>query len=77
MSFITTPFEHNPSCATRKAWLDHGMAGCLMNEPEPDAGRVQRNQLAGAQSLPVQSHAFGLDLSEEERKALIIFLRTV
>ena len=63
------PFEHNGSVATLEEWFDKRR---LRNDYVPSGFRG-----AGVKSRPVTGHPFGLDLSAEDRKALIAFLKTL
>jgi hypothetical protein len=64
------PFEHNGSVATLEDWFDRR--------------RLEDNYVPtgwmgppGVKSRAVRGHEFGLDLADEERRALIAFLRTL
>lgn len=63
------PFEHNGSVATLEDWFDPKR---LRDDFVPAAH-------PGARPVPraVKGHEFGLDLSPEEKKALIAFLKTL
>ena len=63
------PLEHNGSVATLEDWFDKRR---LRNDYVPTGFRG-----AGVKHRPVKGHAYGLDLSPEDRKALIAFLRTL
>ena len=63
------PLEHNGSVATLEDWFDPRR---LLEDYEPTGFRR-----FGVQHQAVKGHRFGLDLSEEERRALIAFLRTL
>ena len=77
---VRGPFEHNGSCSTLEDWFDParttdtyvptGWRGPLA-APKPGAGGP------GTKTRAVKGHKFGLDLSEDERKALIAFLKTL
>jgi hypothetical protein len=63
------PLEHNGSVATLEDWFD-----AARTEP----GYVPTGLApANGSPRPVPGHPFGLDLSEEDRHALIAFLRTL
>jgi hypothetical protein len=64
------PFEHNGSCATLEDWFDPAR---LREEYVPTGWRGP----AGTKTRAIPGHEFGLDLSAEDRKALIAFLRTL
>jgi hypothetical protein len=64
------PFEHNGSCATLEDWFDQRR---LRDDYVPTGWKGP----PGTKNRAVKGHEFGLDLSEEERKALIAFLRTL
>jgi hypothetical protein len=64
------PFEHNGSVATLEDWFDRK--------------RLEDNYLPtgwkgppGTKSRAVRGHEFGLELADEERRALIAFLKTL
>ena len=61
------PFEHNGSVATLEDWFDPRR---LRDDYVPTGFRGY-----GIKTRAVKGHAFGLDLSIEDRKALIAFLR--
>ena len=63
------PFEHNGSIATLEDWFDPRR---LRNDYVPTGFRG-----AGVKNRPVKGHPFGLELSPEDRKALIAFLKTL
>jgi hypothetical protein len=63
------PFEHNGSVATLEDWFDPRR---LRDDFVPTGFRD-----AGVKTRAVKGHAFGLDLSVEERKVLIAFLKTL
>src|SRR5262249_47450622 len=63
------PFEHNGSVATLDDWFDPRR---LRDDYVPTGFRG-----AGVKSRAVKGHEFGLDLSIEDRKALIAFLKTL
>jgi hypothetical protein len=62
-------FEHNGSCATLEDWFDPRR---LRDDYVP-TGFVGY----GLKTRAVKGHEFGLDLSAEDKKALIAFLRTL
>ena len=64
------PFEHNGSVATLEDWFDPAR----LNEDYVPTGWKGP---PGTKTRAVKGHEFGLDLSEDERKALIAFLRTL
>jgi hypothetical protein len=64
------PFEHNGSCATLEDWLDprrlrHDYVPTGWRGPPPTKSRA------------VKAHEFGLKLSAEDKRALIVFLKTL
>ncbi|MBI1940387.1 MAG: hypothetical protein HYS33_02640 [Acidobacteria bacterium] len=63
------PFEHSGSVATLEDWFDPRRT---REDFVPTGFRGY-----GVKARAVKGHPFGLDLSEEERKALIAFLRTL
>jgi CxxC motif-containing protein (DUF1111 family) len=63
------PFEHNGSVATLEDWFDPRR---LREDYVPTAFRGY-----GVRSRAVRGHLYGLDLSMEDRKALIAFLKTL
>jgi hypothetical protein len=63
------PFEHNGSVATLEDWFDSRR---LRNDYEPTGYRGHVNR-----PRPVKGHVYGLDLSANDRKALIAFLKTL
>ena len=63
------PFEHNGSIATLEDWFDKRR---LRNDYVPSGFRG-----AGVKNRPVKGHEYGLNLSPEDRKALIAFLKTL
>ena len=63
------PFEHNGSVATLEDWFDRRR----LSDSYVPTGFVG----AGIKTRAVKGHAFGLDLSDGERKALIAFLKTL
>jgi hypothetical protein len=63
------PFEHNGSVATLEDWFDPRR---LSDDYIPTGFRG-----AGVKARSVKGHAFGLDLSTQDRRALIAFLRTL
>ncbi len=64
------PFEHNGSVATLEDWFDPKR---LENGYVPTAWKGPPD----ARTRAVKGHEFGLDLSREERAALIAFLKTL
>jgi hypothetical protein len=64
------PFEHNGSCAALEDWFDPAR---MRDEYEPTGWRGP----VGTQTRAVSGHEFGLDLSADDRRALIAFLRTL
>jgi len=63
------PFEHNGSVATLEDWFDPRR---LRDDYVPTGFRG-----AGVKTRAVKGHPFGLDLSVEDRQALIAFLKTL
>jgi hypothetical protein len=63
------PFEHNGSVATLEDWFDPRR---IRNDYTPTGFRG-----AGVKTRAVKGHLYGLDLSAEDRKALIAFLKTL
>jgi hypothetical protein len=63
------PFEHNGSVATLEDWFDPRR---LSDDYVPTGFKG-----AAVKSRAVKGHAFGLDLSPAERRALIAFLKTL
>jgi mono/diheme cytochrome c family protein len=63
------PFEHNGSVATLEDWFDRRR---LRDDYVPTGFRGY-----GVKARAVKGHPFGLDLSIEDRKALIKFLKTL
>jgi hypothetical protein len=63
------PFEHNGSVATLEDWFDPRR---LRDDYVPTGFRGY-----GVKSRAVKGHLFGLDLSTEDRKALVAFLKTL
>jgi hypothetical protein len=64
------PFEHNGSCATLEDWFDPHR---LNDDYVPTGWKGP----PGTKIRAVKGHVFGLDLSQDERKALIAFLKTL
>ena len=62
-------FEHSGSVATLEDWFDPRR---LRNDYEPTGFKGYR-----VKTRSVPGHEFGLDLSPEDRKALLAFLRTL
>ncbi len=63
------PFEHNGSVATLEDWFDPAR---LRDDYVPTGFKGYDGR-----TRSVQGHRFGLDLSPEEKKALIAFLKTL
>ena len=63
------PFEHNGSVATLEDWFDPRR---LRNDYVPTGWKG-----AGVKTRAVKGHPFGIDLSPEDKRALIAFLRTL
>jgi hypothetical protein len=63
------PFEHNGSVATLEDWFDPGR---VRDDYLPTGFRGY-----GIKARAVKGHVFGLDLSVEDRKGLIAFLKTL
>jgi hypothetical protein len=63
------PFEHNGSVATLEDWFDERR---LQDDYVPTGFRG-----FGVNARSVPGHKFGLDLSAEDKKALIAFLKTL
>jgi cytochrome c peroxidase len=63
------PFEHNGSVATLEDWFD---AKRLSAEYVPTGFKG-----FGTPTRAVRGHEFGLNLSTEDKRALIAFLRTL
>jgi hypothetical protein len=64
------PFEHNGSIATLEDWFDSKR----MNDDYVPTGWKGP---PGTKSRAVKGHKFGLDLSAEDKAALIAFLKTL
>lgn len=64
------PFEHNGSVATLEDWFDRKR---LEDNYVPTGWKGP----PGTKTRAVRGHEFGLDLSDDERKALIAFLKTL
>ena len=64
------PFEHNGSVATLEDWFDSQR---LRDDYIPTGWKGP----PGTKNRAVKGHEFGLDLSAEDRKALIAFLKTL
>lgn len=62
------PFEHNGSCATLEDWFNPRR---LREDDVPTGWKGP----PGTKTRTVKGHEFGLDLSPEERRSLITFLR--
>jgi hypothetical protein len=63
------PIEHNGSVATLEDWFDPKR----LNDDYVPTGFVG----AGVKARAVKGHTYGLSLSEEDRQALIAFLKTL
>jgi hypothetical protein len=63
------PFEHNGSVATLDDWFDSAR---LRDDYVPTGFKGY-----GVKTRAVKGHEFGLDLSVEDKKALIAFLKTL
>src|SRR5262249_21971355 len=63
------PFEHNGSVATLEDWFDPNR---LRDDYVPTGFKGY-----GVKTRAVKGHRFGLDLSTEDRRALIAFLKTL
>jgi len=63
------PFEHNGSVATLEDWFDPRR---LRDDYVPTGYKPY-----GVKTRAVKGHPFGLDLSADDRRALIAFLRTL
>jgi hypothetical protein len=63
------PFEHNGSIATLEDWFDSRR---LRDDYVPTGWKGH-----GVRTRAVKGHEFGLDLSSEEKRALIAFLKTL
>jgi mono/diheme cytochrome c family protein len=63
------PFEHNGSVATLEDWFDPAR---LRDDYVPTGFKGY-----GVKTRAVKGHSFGLDLSAEDRRALIAFLKTL
>jgi hypothetical protein len=63
------PFEHNGSVATLEDWFDPKR----LSDDYVPTGHIGY----GFKTRPVKGHEFGLDLSAEDKRALIAFLRTL
>jgi hypothetical protein len=63
------PFEHNGSVATLEDWFDPRR---IKDDYVPTGFRG-----AGVKTRAVPGHEYGLQLNDEERKALIAFLKTL
>jgi hypothetical protein len=64
------PFEHNGSIATLEDWFDPQR---LDDDYVPTGWKGP----PGTKTRAVPGHEFGLDLSEEDKEALIAFLKTL
>jgi hypothetical protein len=63
------PFEHNVSVATLEDWFDPRR---LRDDYVPTGFKG-----AGVKTRAVKGHEFGLNLSPEDRRALIAFVKTL
>ena len=63
------PFEHNGSVATLEDWFDSGR---LRDDYVPIGYRGD-----GVQTRAIKGHEFGLELTPEDKGALIAFLKTL
>jgi hypothetical protein len=63
------PFEHNGSVATLDDWFDPKR----LDDDYVPTGHIGY----GFKTRAVKGHDFGLDLSEDDKKALIAFLKTL
>ncbi len=63
------PFQHNGAVATLEDWFDPRR---LRNDYVPTGYRPY-----GVKTQAVKGHPFGLDLTAEDRRALIAFLRSL
>jgi hypothetical protein len=63
------PFEHNGSVATLEDWFDPRR---IKDDYVPTGFRG-----SGVKTRAVPGHEYGLQLNDEERKALIAFLKTL
>ena len=63
------PFEHSGSVATLEDWFDPKR---LRDDYVPTGFKGY-----GVKTRPVNGHQFGLDVSDADRKALIVFLKTL
>jgi hypothetical protein len=68
-SWLRGPFGHDGSCATLEDWFDPRR----LDADYVPTGFVGR----GIERRPVPGHEYGLDLDEDDRRALIAFLRTL
>jgi hypothetical protein len=68
-AWLRGPFGHDGSCATLEDWFDPQR---LKADYVPTGFKGQ-----GVQSRAVPGHEYGLDLNDEDRRALIAFLRTL
>jgi len=64
------PFEHNGSCATLEDWFDGRR---LADDYVPTGWKG----VPGTSARAVRGHEFGLDVTKDDKKALIAFLRTL
>jgi hypothetical protein len=63
-------FEHNGSCLTLEDWFDP-------RRLEDDYAPTGWKGPGGTKTRAVKGHEYGLDLSEEDKRALLAFLRTL
>ena len=63
------PFQHNGAVATLEDWFDPRR---LRNDYVPTGYRAY-----GVKTQAVRGHPFGLDLTADDRRALIAFLRSL
>jgi hypothetical protein len=68
-AWLRGPFGHDGSCATLEDWFDPRR---LRADYVPTGFKGH-----GIQTRPVPGHEYGLDLPDEDRHALIAFLRTL
>ena len=68
-AWLRGPFGHDGSCATLEDWFDPSRL---------DVNYVPTGFVGfGAQNRPVPGHEYGLDLDDDDRRALIAYLRTL
>ncbi len=68
-AWLRGPFGHDGSCATLEDWFDPRR---LQADYVPTGFKGQ-----GVEKRSVPGHEYGLDLADEDRRALIAFLRTL